>query len=281
LRDGESLILREDRILETVARLRQRILDRFPDSGLGRLCGQLQQVASKAAERSAWIARPILWIRVVSCLLTLALIAIPCAAVAFAGMEVDLPEDQQGGVLEWVQAVESVLNEVILLSVAIFFLFSLETRTKRRRALAAVHELRSIAHIIDMHQLTKDPERILHHFSDTEHSPRQDLTALELNRYLDYCSEMLSLTGKIAALYVQKFNDAQAVAAVSEVEQLSTGLSSKIWQKIMLLQELRESLESCAIHSPPAAADASAPVATAVSAGSTPDPASSGQDAGS
>ena len=28
------------------------------------------------------------------------------------------------------------------------------------RALKAIHELRSIAHIIDMHQLTKDPERI-------------------------------------------------------------------------------------------------------------------------
>ena len=28
----------------------------------------------------------------------------------------------------------------------------------RKRALAAIHELRAMAHIVDMHQLTKDPE---------------------------------------------------------------------------------------------------------------------------
>ena len=63
------------------------------------------------------------------------------------------------------------------------------------------------------------------------------MSAFELNRYLDYCSEMLSLTGKIAALYVQHFDDSDAVAAVSEVEQLTTGLSRKIWQKIMILEQ--------------------------------------------
>jgi len=49
---------------------------------------------------------------------------------------------------------------------------------------------------------------------------------------------MLSLTGKVAALYVQHFDDAVAVAAASEVESLCTGLSRKIWQKIMILEAL-------------------------------------------
>jgi len=113
----------------------------------------------------------------------------------------------------------------------------LETRIKRKRALSAVHELRAICHIIDMHQLTKDPERVLKIWQSTFNSPRQNMTPLQLNRYLDYCSEMLSLTGKIAALYVRSFDDAASVAAVSEVEQLSTGLSRKIWQKIMILNQ--------------------------------------------
>jgi len=55
------------------------------------------------------------------------------------------------------------------------------------------------------------------------------------SEYLDYCSEMLSLIGKLAALYVQKFDDPVALAAVNEVEDLTTGLSRKIWQKIMIL----------------------------------------------
>ena len=91
-----------------------------------------------------------------------------------------------------------------------------------------------------MHQLTKDPERMLERYRQTDHSPAEAMSPLELNRYLDYCTEMLSLIGKIAALYVQRFDDSMAVAAVSEVEQLTTGLSRKIWQKIVLLSELTE-----------------------------------------
>ena len=83
-----------------------------------------------------------------------------------------------------------------------------------------------------MHQLTKDPERYV--AVKTPSSPAVSLTPLELNRYLDYCSEMLSLIGKIAAVYVQDFDDATTLAAVNEVEDLTTGLSRKIWQKITL-----------------------------------------------
>jgi hypothetical protein len=57
----------------------------------------------------------------------------------------------------------------------------------------------------------------------------------ELNRYLDYCSEMLSLTGKVAAVYVRDFDDAVALASVNEIEDLTTGLARKIWQKMMIL----------------------------------------------
>jgi hypothetical protein len=116
--------------------------------------------------------------------------------------------------------------------VAVFFLVTLETRVKRRRAL---HELRVIAHIIDMHQLTKDPERMTTERADMASSPRRAMTPAELGRYLDYCSELLSLTGKIAALYVQRFPDTVAVATVNEIEDLTTGLSRKIWQKLMIL----------------------------------------------
>ena len=61
------------------------------------------------------------------------------------------------------------------------------------------------------------------------------MTQFELRRYLDYCSEMLSLTGKVAAVYVQGFEDELAVNAATELENLSTGLSRKIWQKILIL----------------------------------------------
>ena len=58
----------------------------------------------------------------------------------------------------------------------------------------------------------------------------------ELGRYLDYCSELLSVTSKLAALLVQYFNDEVLLGAVNEIEALTTGLSGKIWQKIRLLE---------------------------------------------
>ena len=68
--------------------------------------------------------------------------------------------------------------------------------------------------------------------------PEETLTPFELGRYLDYCTEMLSLAGKVAALYVQRFDDEVALASVNEVETLASGLSHKIWQKIMVLDTL-------------------------------------------
>ncbi len=102
--------------------------------------------------------------------------------------------------------------------------------------LAAISSLRSIAHIIDMHQLTKDPQHVMGGIQDTPSSPKRALDRIGLSRYFDYCSEMLSLTGKIAALYVEKFDDPVVLAAVNEVESLTTGLSRKIWQKLMILE---------------------------------------------
>ena len=50
---------------------------------------------------------------------------------------------------------------------------------------------------------------------------------------------MLSLSAKLAALYAQHFADSVVLAAVSEVENLSIGLSNNIWQKIAILQSLQ------------------------------------------
>ena len=124
--------------------------------------------------------------------------------------------------------------------IAIFFLSTIESRWKRHQALEHLHELRTIVHVIDMHQLTKDPDYYRHDTVDTAHSPKRELTLPELMRYLDYCSELLSLTSKIAALYIQKFSDSVVLAAVSDVENLCDGLSRKVWQKMNIAEDVAE-----------------------------------------
>lgn len=144
-----------------------------------------------------------------------------------------------GSVTDLAQGIEATVNDAIFLGVAIYFILSWEKRAKRRVALRALHQLRSLAHVVDMHQLTKDPDRLLHAQSDTESSPERTMTSDQLGRYLNYCSELLSLLGKLAALFPQRFDDNVVLEAASDIENLTIGLSRKVWQKIGVLQSHR------------------------------------------
>ncbi len=219
-----------EKIILTVKTLSNRIDERFPGSGLNRVCDELHTVAVKSQQRSSWIAKPLKFLR----LLVALLITIMVVGLAMIVRGSSLPRTGFD-LVGLVQVSEAGLNVTILLGAGILFLITTERRIKRGRALKAIHELRALAHVIDMHQLTKDPDRALVRTKGTASSPKQNLTPGELTRYLDYCSEMLSLIGKLAALYVQRFDDPVALAAVNDVEQLTNGLSRKIWQKISII----------------------------------------------
>ena len=232
LKSAGYTVLDPDKIVETIQRLEQRIADRFPDAGLRKVCRQLLGIGREARRRSIDINRPIWPLRISTIVLVLLFIS----GLIIVFQKLPAPEEDVVFTnLKFLEVVEWTLNDVIYIGLAIVFLWTIERRLKRKRALAAIHELRSMAHIIDMHQLTKDPDQVLHPGDETESSPERSLTQSQLARYLDYCSELLSLVGKIAALYVQRFDDAVALAAVNEVENLTTGLSRKIWQKVMIL----------------------------------------------
>ena len=84
---------------------------------------------------------------------------------------------------------------------------TIEGRLKRKTVLENLHRLRSIVHVIDMHQLTKDPEQVLSPTLMPTTAKSREMTRFELVRYLDYCAEMLSISSKMAALHVQYVND--------------------------------------------------------------------------
>lgn len=219
-----------EKIVATVEQLHRRIGERFPGSGLSSVCSELLKVARESQERAAWIARPQRALR--AAIGALIVVIVAGLALLFSYLRPPSGGLDVGG---FIQVSEAGVNLLIVVGAAILFLFTVETRIKRSRAIKAIHELRALAHVIDMHQLTKDPERSAGGVRETASSPKRSLTPFELSRYLDYCSEMLSVTGKIAALYVQKFDDAVVLDAAEDVEALTTGLSRKIWQKIMML----------------------------------------------
>jgi hypothetical protein len=224
--------IQPEKLIATVVRLRQRIRDRFPEANLVKVASELEDVTRETAARSAAIRRPDLRLRAASAVLLLA-----AALVFIAGAIAVRPRlGETWSLSELIQTIGSACEALFFLGGGVFFLATLEVRAKRRRCLQALHELRSMAHIVDLHQLTKDPDRVREPGPDTLHSPARSLTRFELARYLDYCSELLSVMGKVAALYVQGFPDAVALQAVDDVEDLTTSLSRKIWQKIMILE---------------------------------------------
>ena len=213
-----------------------RIADRFPNAGLRTIVGEFLQFARNSKSNIEWISTPNIPLRVFSYGMILAGVAGIIFSISFLDFE-----NANTKFDNMITVVEATINELVLLGVAIFFLVSMELRYKRNRALKRLNELRSIAHVIDMHQLTKDPNYLRKDAISTQHSPKRLLTKFELQRYLDYCSEATALVAKIAALYSQSLPDTIVIGAVNEIEDLTTGISQKIWQKLVILNEIPES----------------------------------------
>jgi hypothetical protein len=234
------------KVIETIDKLQDRIVARFPESGLSQVAVEVHELAVKAIDRGREIREPHVWLRLLVAVLVIGSVALLVGILVRLRMT-----DELGTLNQFVQFVEAAVQTAVFSGAAIYFLMSLETRLKRRRALEAIHELRAVAHIIDMHQLTKDPERVARGGPDTAASPKRSLTPFLLGRYLDYCSEMLALVSKIGALYVQDFPDSVALVAVDQVEDLASGLSRKIWQKIMILDRILGERQPAVAHDEP------------------------------
>ncbi len=228
--------LNPDNIVQTQARLVQRIRQRFPQAGLGQVAVELQTVAQQASQRAESIRRRNIPLRIA---IGVVLILVAGALVLVA-VNLELTANLRNAVT-LVQFAEAAAGATVFFGAAVIFLFSLESRWKRRRILAAIHELRVLAHIVDMHQLTKQPEGLLRASATNEAQTTQ--TLYQLNRYLNYCIEMLAIISKVASLYIQDFPDPVAITAVDEVETLCVGLSNKIWQKLNMVERLADEVQ--------------------------------------
>jgi hypothetical protein len=215
----------------TVEVLYGRIEARFPKRGLLGACGDLVKLVDEVQDVAGAGQRRIRVARYVSRVLMVVVVAVTVVALVFAARDAITGEEDLSSI-DLLDVAGSAISDVVYAAIAIFFLWSFPERLERSRLLSLLHQLRSTAHVIDMHQLTKDPEQLKPSFRPTAKSTRLGMTRDEVERYLDYCSEMLSLVGKTAALCAEESRDAVILETVSTVENLTVGLSRKIWQKI-------------------------------------------------
>jgi hypothetical protein len=206
-------------ILATAERLEARISERFPDRGLALVAREVVALSRSVTAEVQAPTPPLWWLRGLVGLVVLA------GGAVFVWVGSLVPLNQVGReTIGSVQGIEAAINTALLAGFGLLALVRLEARVKR-----------SVIHVIDMHQLTKDPVALLPDFHPTATSPKRDMDAVALSRYLDYCSELLAITGKLAALYAQAVPEEGVASAVNDIEVLGASLSRKIWQKITLI----------------------------------------------
>ena len=221
------------KIVETLRTLEARITRRFPSADLAAVCRDLIAIGGRTQGNAEAIAAPNWPLRLV----VYVAVAAGLSAFGYLAWTLDVHVGQTE-VFGFFEGIDAAMHITVVVGAAFLFATTADERIKRRRALRELHVFRSIAHVIDMHQLTKDPGSLLGDDRPPGAEPRQAMTPAELTRYLDYCSEMLSLTSKLAALYAQVLPDAVVIDAVNEIENLAGNLSRKVWQKISIIESL-------------------------------------------
>ena len=220
-------------VIETARRLCDRVGARFPGRGIQRVAQELASLTEQVADTSADTRRRSRLVRAGSRSLIAVVVLVALVAFGFA-VEAAFTEAPDNG-LDWLPLIESAVNDLVFVAIAVVVLHSVPERVQRTDLLAKLHRLRSLAHIIDMHQLTKEPESLRDAFEDAD----ADLTPEQVEYYLEYCTELLSLVAKAAALCAEESQDDVVLNTVSTIETLTMGMSRKVWQKITVLSEQR------------------------------------------
>src|SRR5687767_12074671 len=129
-----KLKLDPQKIIQTLEQLERRISERFPESGLRKVCMEVLETVYKSQSNIAWLSRPNIPVRVISILIIL----VGIGALIYSLTLVDL-KIADTTLATIVTFSEALFNVIILIGAAIFFLISIETRLKRQRALNALN----------------------------------------------------------------------------------------------------------------------------------------------
>lgn len=214
--------------------LQSRIYQRFPQRSLWEVAGELVGLVEEVIEGAGISRRRVRSSQVLSRLGILLVVLLIGTALALSATSLWTHPGELGP-MDWLPLIETVVNDLVFTGVAVFFLLAVPQRMERKRVLMLLHRLRSLAHVIDMHQLDKVPERLARRESRNDKEP---LNREQMTHYLDYCTELLSLVGKAGALFGEDSTDGEVLDAVEGIETLTSDMARKVWQKVAILQAM-------------------------------------------
>ena len=216
--------------------------------GLAKVCRELVSIGADTQHRAEAIAKPHTAVRII---VYVAIAAGVIGLVTVALVFTQSVQLQMGNeVFGLFQGIEAAMNITVLTGAALFFLVTPRNphqaasgvgRPARLPLDRARHRHASIDQGSERPARSHHADRLV---AGAHHGP------IRLMRYLDYCSEMLSLTNKLAALYAQNLPDSVVIDTVNDIEELTTNLSSKIWQKISILESHEVAVPSAEVRPP-------------------------------
>ena len=235
MKSNHSTSLQAEKIEKAIDDLEQGIKEILPGRKIVDVCQDLKEVIYEAKKKSlrnktqSFTRNKFVKLFFIAALILLATSFITLGLsylLNFLGSNIGLEEG--------LQLTDTAIT-LLLPSIAyIFYRLKDNIKTYRSEVLQDLHKLRMLSHIIDVKQLNKTPEWL--DWKEQQSNYGRKLDRPEKAFYLEFCSQMQSLIGKIAVLYIRDVNDPALITAVNEIETLTTGLSRKTWQKLMLMQ---------------------------------------------
>lgn len=212
---------------ETIITLELKINENFPEASLKKKCHAMLDLLDETNKKIIEVEKPKILIRVLQ--VSIISLAIFLIFLIFDITNFKTINPNEITLLNNVIAIsDAFFNIIVVLLAGLYYLLNLELKKNRKIIIPTINKLRSFLHVIDMHQQTKNLINV--------DSSKEKISNQKLREYLEHSSKMISLVSKIAALYIQKFQDEDIITKVNEIENLSTGLTQKIWQKIIVLK---------------------------------------------
>jgi hypothetical protein len=103
--------LDSQQVIETIRTLEHRITERFPSSGLKRVCGELLITAQRSKERIRWMERPHYGLRIATLLIIGAILMVLVQGV----LSISVPAERYQ-FSEFIQVLEAGLNDLLLIN---------------------------------------------------------------------------------------------------------------------------------------------------------------------
>jgi hypothetical protein len=224
-------------LFDAAIELSQRISAEFPGRGLAKEAQELAKDAGSFVEEAESLSRKGITYFTIRLLAILGFgFWLGTTSLVLLRIWTLIEQKQENlDLFQSLQGIDSGIHIAVSAALAIFFVATLERRRKRRIAFNGLNSLLNFAHVIDSHQIDKDPTAFASGRPRAGVSSKLPLDPPELLRYLDYCSEMLSLVRRFAALYGQESGDSTIAESVDSIADLTSSLSNKIWQKITIL----------------------------------------------